>query len=209
MQKPHLKPVLKFTWKKLFQYFLQGVLIVAPVAITGYLVYWIISTIDNLVPIFTFKDSSGRIITKNYGVGIIAIIGFLILVGFLSSNFFAARMIDLFDSLMEKMPGVKFVYSSIKDFFEALTGDKKKFEKAVLVNVDGPDVWRIGFITLEDATEFELKEHVAVYIPHAYAISGITYLVPKSKVKPLSNISAAQAMKFTVSGGVAEPPEEK
>jgi len=50
---------------------------------------------------------------------------------------------------------------------------------------------------------------VVVYVPHSYAISGITYIVPKEKVKPLNNISATNAMKFTVSGGVVDVDEEK
>jgi len=60
------------------------------------------------------------------------------------------------------------------------------------------------FITHEDATQFHLVEHAAVYIPLSYAITGVTYLVPKSKIKLLPNISSAEAMKFAVTGGVTE-----
>ena len=58
-------------------------------------------------------------------------------------------------------------------------------------------------------SEFELLEHLTVYVPHSYAISGVTYFVPKEKIKPLVNVSAADAMKFTVSGGVADITEVK
>ena len=81
---------------------------------------------------------------------------------------------------------------------------KKKFNKPVLANIDDNDVWRVGFITHEDATEFDLIDHAAVYIPLAYSITGITYLVPKQKIKLLHNISSGEAMKFTVSGGVSD-----
>jgi uncharacterized membrane protein len=70
--------------------------------------------------------------------------------------------------------------------------------------VDGADVWRIGFITHEDATSFDLVNHAVVYVPHAYAVSGITYIVPKERIKLLTHTSSADAMKFTISGGVTE-----
>ncbi len=110
----------------------------------------------------------------------------------------------MIDGVLERTPGIKFIYSSVKDFLEAFAGNKRKFNRPVLVNVDAVDVWRVGFITHEDATEFELINHAAVYIPLAYSITGITYFVPKEKIKLLNNISSAEAMKFTVSGGVSE-----
>ena len=109
---------------------------------------------------------------------------------------------SILDNLIEKTPGIKFIYSSVKDFFEAFAGNKKKFDKAVLVNVDSTDVWRIGFLTRKEAADFNMKDHVVVYVPHSYAISGITYIVPKEKVKLLTNIAAPDAMKFVISGGV-------
>jgi uncharacterized membrane protein len=126
------------------------------------------------------------------------------MVGWVSSIFAINRMVEFVDSLLEKTPGIKFIYSSVKDFLEAFAGNKKKFDKPVLVNVDAADVWRIGFITQQSATEFGLVDFVTVYVPHSYAISGITYFVSKERVRSLDNISAADAMKFTVSGGVTD-----
>jgi len=65
-------------------------------------------------------------------------------------------------------------------------------------------VWRVGFITQEDAGNFELPGHVVVYVPLTYAITGVTYIVPRENIKPVNNINSAEAMKFAVSGGVAE-----
>ncbi|MEK7199267.1 MAG: DUF502 domain-containing protein, partial [Bacteroidota bacterium] len=86
-------------------------------------------------------------------------------------------------------------------------GNKKKFDKPVLVNIDAPDVWRIGFVTQQNAHEFGMQEHVTVYVPHSYAISGITYIVPRERVRPLPNVSASDAMKYAVSGGVTNVHE--
>jgi uncharacterized membrane protein len=195
-------------WKKVFQYFLQGVLVIAPVAITGYLVFWFVSSIDNLIPIFQVKDASGNIMTRNYGLGFVVIIATFIIVGFLSSNFIAARIFSLFDHWLERAPGVKFIYSSIKDFFEAFAGNKRKFNKPVTVSIFHEDVFQIGFITDEDASEFGLKDYITVYIPFSYSFAGQTYLVPHHRVRPLENIKAADALKYVVSGGVAEPEHD-
>lgn len=105
------------------------------------------------------------------------------------------------------MPGIKHVYSTTRDFFEAFTGDKKKFTHNVLANVDDNDVWRVGFITAEDMGEYGLKDYVAVYIPMAYSVAGNVYIIPKSRIRDITHISSAQTMKFAVSGGVTHIDE--
>lgn len=92
----------------------------------------------------------------------------------------------------------------MKDFLEAFAGEKRKFDKPVLVNVDADGVWRMGFMTQESGSRVGLENHVVVYVPHSYAVSGIVYIVPIQKVKILSNVSSTEAMKFALSGGVAE-----
>ena len=69
-------------------------------------------------------------------------------------------------------------------------------------------MWRIGFITQEDAADFELTDHAVVYIPLSYALTGVTYFVAKEKIKQLHHISSAEAMKFAVSGGVSHVEEK-
>lgn len=191
-------------WGRLLQYLLQGILVVAPVAVTAYFIYWFVSSIDNWVPIFTEKDASGKIITHNYGLGFLVILAALIIIGYLSSNFLTRRLFSLFDDWLERTPGIKFIYSSVKDFFEAFAGNKRKFNKAVLVNIFQPDVYQVGFITDEDASEFGLKAYVSVYIPQSYAFAGHLYVIPKNKIKPIHHISAGDALKYAISGGVAE-----
>lgn len=211
MTNKEIAPLQKdgWRWKKVFQYFLQGLLVTAPVVITGYLIYWFITSIDNLVPILQVEDPSGKIMTRNYGLGFIVIIAALIVVGYLSSNFITSRIFSLFDSWLERAPGVKFIYSSIKDFFEAFAGNKRKFNKPVAVSIFQPDVFQIGFITDEDASEFGFQDHITVYIPYSYSFAGQMYIVPRSKVRILEKVSAADAMKYVISGGVAEPEEDK
>ena len=191
-----------FNYSKLLQYFLQGLLILAPVAITIYALYFVVSTIDGWIPIFSSADETGRMHVQNYGLGFIIIIFALIAIGYFSSFFITSRLVSFMDRFMHKTPSIKHIYSTTKDFFEAFAGDKKKFTQNVLANVDDNDVWRMGFITRDDMSDFGLQDFVAVYVPMAYSVAGNVYIIPKTRIKPITNISSAQTMKFAVSGGV-------
>ena len=203
-------PKERFRWKKIVQYFLQGLLIIAPIAITGYAIFWVITTVDSWLPIFRepIKDVDGRVIgheVKNYGLGFVLILAAVITIGYLSSFFIQSRLFNLFDYWLEKTPGVKFIYTSTRDFFEAFAGDKKRFNKAVLANVFSDDVWIIGFLTDEEMQKFEMgADKVAVYVPQAYNFAGQLYILPKEKVKRINSISSGQVMKYAVTGGVVD-----
>ena len=198
-----------FQIRKLFQYFLQGILIIAPITITVYTIYWVVSSIDNLIPIFYTKNQDGRYVVQNYGLGFLIIIVAICLIGYLSSFFIKLKMFSLFEALMAKTPGIRFIYTTVKDFFEAFAGEKKKFNKPVLANIDDNDVWRVGFITQEEVKDFHFIDYVAVYIPASYSIAGNVYLLPRNRVKPITNINATEAMKFAISGGVTHIEELK
>jgi len=198
-----------FDLKRLLQYFLQGLLILAPVAITAYAIYFVVSSIDNLLPIFTYTDAQGIVHVRNYGIGFVIIIAVIIILGYFSSFFITGRIISFMDKLLERTPGIKYIYSTTRDFFEAFAGDKKKFTKNVLANVDDNDVWRFGFITRDSMEDFDLIDYVTVYIPMAYSVAGNVYVIPKSRVRPIGHLSAADTMKFAVSGGVTDITEDK
>ena len=198
-----------FSLRKLVDYFLQGLLVMAPLAITAYAVYWIVSSIDNLIPLFTYRDEAGNVIVRNYGLGFVAVIAFICLIGWLSSSLIQLRLFNLFDRWLERAPGIRFIYSTVKDFFEAFAGEKKKFNRPVMANIDDNDVWRVGFITQNELRDFGFSEYVAVYIPMSYSIAGNVYLIPRNRVRPITNISATEAMKFAISGGVTEMPVEQ
>jgi uncharacterized membrane protein len=197
--------------KIILDYFIQGLIILAPIAITIWAIIGLFNFVDSITPAIIeriFPDLLGIDANGKYkkipGLGFIIVILIVILVGWISSGLLAGRLVNLFDKLLEKTPGIKIIYGSVKDFLEAFAGDKKKFTRPVIVNVDGPDVWRLGFITQDDMENFGLSNHYAVYVPHSYAISGIVYIVPKDKVKQVNNISTSEAMKFAVSGGVTD-----
>lgn len=184
--------IAKLTYKKILHYFLQGVIILAPIAVTASALYWIFEKIDSIL----------RPYVQIPGIGFIAILVGVFLIGWISNLFLMGRLIDIFNHWLERTPGVKFIYSSMRDFFEAFAGDKKKFDKPVLINIDALNVWRIGFLTNDSVHKWGLEEHVAVYVPYAYSLSGAVYMVPKDKVRTV-NISAGEAMKFAISGGIS------
>jgi uncharacterized membrane protein len=198
----------RFQYKKLLQYFLQGLLILAPLAITIYTIFFVFTTIDAWLPIFQYKDEAGIEHVRNYGLGFVIILAALIIIGYFSSFFITGRIVSFMDRILEKTPGLKHIYGTTKDFFEAFAGDKKKFTQNVLANVDDNDVWRMGFITKDDMSDFGLIDYVAVYIPMAYSVAGNVYIIPKNRIKPITNITSAQTMKFAVSGGVTDVNEE-
>jgi uncharacterized membrane protein len=208
-------PKEPFKWKKVIQYFLQGLLIIAPLAITIYSIYWVISTVDGWVPIFreAVRDTQGNVVgyeVKNYGLGFLVILVAIITIGYLSSFFIQSKLFNLFDHWLEKTPGIKFIYTSTRDFFEAFAGDKKRFNKAVLANVFAEDVWIIGFLTDEEMQKFEMGvDKVAVYVPQAYNFAGQLYILPRDKVKKINNISSGEAMKYAVTGGVVDLSDVK
>jgi uncharacterized membrane protein len=199
--------LFKGTSARLLQYFLQGLLVLAPISITIYLIVQIFNWLDRLIPIYInlSGDESKPIFLP--GIGFLLVVGSILVVGYLSSLFVVGRMLNLFDHWLEKTPGIKVIYTLVKDFSEAVVGKKRKFTKTVLVNLYGNDIWQLGFITNEDLEEFDLKDHISVYVPLSYALTGTLFFVTRDRVRMLPHISGPDAYKFAISGGVAEVEE--
>ena len=197
----------KSATRRILQYFLQGILVLAPVAVTIYVIGSVFNWLDQLIPVYI--NLSGDPVKPFYlpGIGFIIVIAGLVTVGYVSSFFVVSRMLSFFDHLLEKTPGVKVIYSVVKDFSEAFAGKKRKFQKAVLVSIYHPDVWQVGFITNEDLSHFELNEHITVYIPNSYAVAGNLFIVKNDRIRSLKGITATEAMKFAISGGVVKLEE--
>ena len=201
--------------RNLLKLFLQGLLILAPISITIWTVISAFNWIDGILPNLVYSvapkllgtDPSG-LPRRIPGLGFVVFIGIALLVGYISPSFIVSRLVEFAESLLERTPGIKFIYSTIKDFFEAFAGNKRKFTKSVLVCVAAEDVWQVGFITQEELDEFDLKDYVAVYVPQSYAFAGHLYFVKRHRVRVLTDISSADAMKFAISGGVAEVEEQ-
>ncbi len=182
-------------FRSVIRYFVQGVLVLAPISITVWLLYYLFEKVDGIL----------RPYVNIPGLGFAIIIVFILLIGWISSTLVVTSILNLFDHWLERTPGVKFIYSSTKDFFRAFAGDKKKFDKAVLINVFSDDDWIIGFLTDAEMDKFEMgAEHVSVYVPQAYNFAGQLYILPRNKVKKISHLTSGDAMKYAVTGGVVQ-----
>jgi uncharacterized membrane protein len=192
MQRPSkiVQIVTDITSRRLIRYFLQGILFVAPISITAYIMY----------KMFTFVD--GLIEIDIPGIGILIVFSSITILGALASTIFAKPLFDLMENLLNHLPVVKVLYSSLKDFMDAFMGKDKKFTQPVMVLTSGEsNMHMIGFVTKNDLSEWGLTDMVAVYFPHSYNFSGNVYIVSKDLVKPI-NASSSDVMKFIVTGGV-------
>ena len=183
--------ITEITSRKLVRYFLQGILFVGPISITAFIMYKMFMFVDGLIDI------------DIPGLGLLIVFSSITLMGALASTLFAKPLFDLLENLLNHLPVVKVLYSSLKDFMDAFVGKDKKFTQPVLVLTSGEsNLHMIGFVTKPDMTEIGLPGMAAVYFPHSYNFSGNVYLVSKEFIIPLT-ASSTEVMKFVVSGGVA------
>lgn len=189
--------------KKLTSYFLQGLLYLAPISITIYVIYLVFDFSDNLLQEL-LTTMIGREIP---GLGILIIVAFLTVLGYVGQTIIARPFIVFFHKIIHTVPLLELIYSAIKDFFSAFVGKDKKFNKPVLFKINPNDnANRIGFITNQNLEAFGAEGMVAVYVPFSYTFTGETYLVSKNAIKPI-HLPASEVMKFLVAGGVADVNE--
>lgn len=181
---------MSFTYKRFITYFFRGLLFVVPIALTVYVIAWILKFIDGIIPI------------PVPGLGILIILGFITFIGFLASIFITKPLFEIFERWVFRIPLINILYTSIKDLMAAFVGDKKKFNTPVLVKLSD-SIFRLGFITQDNLLEVEDKTLVSIYMPHSYNFSGNLFLVPKENVTILEGLSSTDVMKFIVSGGVS------
>jgi uncharacterized membrane protein len=178
-------------FRRFIRYFFSGTLFIVPLTATAYFIYKSFQWLDDLLNL------------PYPGLGFAIIIFAITVFGYLTTNFAFKTLFDWFDHGMNKIPLVKLIYSAVKDLLGAFVGDKKKFNKPVLVRINKDNnLYQIGFITQSDLSDLGLTDMVVVYFPHSYAFSGYHYFVSKENIKPL-DIPGPTAMKFIVSGGVS------
>ena len=177
--------------------FFRGALFVVPVAATVYVFYFVVVTVDGWINVEALLDR------RVPGAGLVLGVVVVTLIGFLASNFMTRWLFGALDGMLARLPLVKLLYVSIKDLIGAFVGEKKRFDKPVLVLVDDrADAGFLGFLTREDLSEFGIPGSVAVYFPQSYNFAGNLLIVPADRVRPLS-IDSKAVMTFVVSGGVS------
>lgn len=178
--------------RRLLNYFLRGLVVTAPVAITLYVCWAVFIRIDQWLGI------------PIPGAGFVITVAAITLVGFLASNLFTRGLVSVLEDAIARLPFVRLVYSSTKDLLNAFVGEKRRFDRPVLVTlVPGVSTRALGFVTREALDQLGLAGTVAVYLPQSYALAGLLVLVSTEQVQPIS-ADSAEVMAFVVSGGVAQ-----
>lgn len=181
----------------LLRAFLRGLLIVAPAAVTVWLLWVVFVWVDGLFP------SEAVFRRKLPGVGLAIALIFITGLGFLASNVLARYFFDGFEHLFTRTPLVRLIYTSLKDMIDAFVGETKRFDQPVLVAPFGSGGALVpGFVTRQQLDVFGLTDHVAVYLPQAYNFAGQLLVVPVESVRKLDT-DPSEVMAFIVSGGVS------
>lgn len=179
---------------RFLNYFLKGIVFLAPLAITIYVCYRVFTTIDGWLGI------------SIPGVGFVVTVMLITLFGFLAQSFLTRGVLNGVESLLNRLPFVRLVYSSTRDLLDAFVGEKRRFDQPVLVSPYPGGVARaIGFVTQESLGGLGLPGHVTVYLPFSYSIAGQVLIFPTSAITPV-NADSADVLAFIVSGGVTAPP---
>jgi len=186
---------------RLLNYFFRGLLISIPLAATIAIIVWIFNLLDSFLGNENYPNAWFYGKDHIPGLGILIIISIILFVGWVGSSYIVKPFIEIFDRWLEKTPGIKFLYSSVKDIMEAFVGEKKKFSKPVMVELGGDGIYKAGFITRNDLTNIGLPGFSAVYFPKSYGFVGDLYFVKNEKIKPL-NANPTEVFKMIVSGGV-------
>jgi uncharacterized membrane protein len=174
--------------------FLRGLLFVTPVAVTAWVVWIVVATLDAWV-----EPMLGRRVP---GAGLVLTLALITLVGVLAGAFATRELFRLMDRVFTHVPLVKLLYTSLRDLTEAFFGERRRFNRPVLVSMGTGGIGFIGFLTREDLAPVGLPDRVAVYFPQSYNFAGNLIVVPRASITPL-DLDPTTAMTLIVSGGVA------
>jgi uncharacterized membrane protein len=177
--------------RRLLGYFARGLVLLAPLAVTVW-VCWVV-----------FTNVDGWLGLPIPGAGFVATVVLITLFGFLGSSLLTRSAVGALEALMNRLPFVRLLYGSTKDLLNAFVGEKRRFDKPVLVDLSADGRVRlVGFVTQHSLAHVGVDDQVAVYCPHSYNFSGQLYVVSVSQIHPL-DVASADAMAFVVSGGVS------
>ncbi len=189
--------------------FLKGLVVVVPSALTLAILWWLAKSSEQL-----FGGALARFLPSGWyvpGMGLVAALSITLLVGLLSHVLLFQKLFSCGESLLNRLPLVKTLYSAIKDFIYYLSPDSHQaMSKVVLVKIPGQAFEQIGFVTCEDFSSLPLTptvdDPVAVYLPMSYQIGGYTLFLPRSSLTPL-DMSFQQGMKLVLTGAVTRDQE--
>lgn len=186
--------------KKLNQTFFKGLIVILPISLTFYLLFWIGRKAESI-----FGGTLPYLLGDFYipGMGILIGLGFVLFIGVLVNSYLIGRAVDWFTLQLEKFPLIKTIYNPLKDLMALLPGkssENTKGQRVVMVEI-APGSHVVGLVTREDLPEIGTQEMIAVYVPFSYMLGGVTVLVEKEKAKKI-DLPVDQALKLGVTAWI-------
>ncbi|MEP6826140.1 MAG: DUF502 domain-containing protein [Ramlibacter sp.] len=187
-----------------------GLLVIVPVAITIWVLQWIIGTLDQTLLILPVAWQPDKLIGVHIpGFGVLLTLGILLVVGAVASNFLGKRLVIWGDAIVSRIPVVRSIYSSVKQVSDTLFSETgNAFRTAVLIQWPRPDVWTIGFVTGTpggDVSNYLLGEYLSVYVPTTPNPTGGYFVMLRKSDCIELKMSVDEALRYVISMGVVVP----
>jgi uncharacterized membrane protein len=195
---------------KLRKWLFAGLLVTVPIAITIWLLEWMLSSLDKTLLILPAAWHPDKLIGFHIpGFGVLLSLAILLIVGAAASNFLGRQLMAWGDSLLNRIPVVRSIYSSVKQVSDTLFADGgSAFRTAVLVQWPRADVWTIAFVTGTpggDVSNHLQGEYLSVYVPTTPNPTGGYFVMLKKSDCIELDMSVDEALKYIVSMGVVSP----
>jgi uncharacterized membrane protein len=196
-------------------YFLTGLIVAGPVAVTLWLIWWFVNWVDSLVrPLIPSVYRPETYLPFNIpGLGLIIAFAALTLLGFLTANFLGNKLVTFGESLLNRMPIVRPIYRTAKQIFQTLFSNSgSSFRRVGLVEFPSPGMWSLVFLTQAPSADISARlpatEHVSAFMPCTpNPTTGFFFYVPRRDVIDL-DISVEEAMQLLMSAGIIQPGGE-
>jgi uncharacterized membrane protein len=194
---------------RLRNYFLAGLLITAPIAITLYVTWSLVDYIDAAVTGLLPDVINPRTYVDAPGVGIIILVLFLTLVGFLAANYLGRMAVRIGEGILGRTPVIRSFYAAVKQIFETvLSKQTQSFREVVMVEYPRKEMWALGFVIGRAPPEVQSKvseEIYSVFVPTMSFTSGYLVFAPRKDMTKV-DMTIEEALKMIVSGGIVVPP---
>jgi uncharacterized membrane protein len=205
--------------KRHINIFLAGVMIVAPFAVTAYVLWWLAAAMDlavwKLVDVQAGQAGVKRPVWLFPGAGVVALLVGVYIVGLLTKLWFFRIIVNALERAMLRVPVIKGVFETIRDILKLFGGDPKNMGQVVLCKLPGTDVKMLGILTNRTPRATAGQQRVAVWLPMGYQLGGYTLYLPPDAVEPIS-LTVQEAMRIaataeagaqTAAGAVPKEPE--
>jgi len=193
--------------------FLTGLVVVLPMFMTAYIVWWFVGFVDDkVVPLVPRRWDPENIFGRNiFGFGLLLFITFTTIVGALTKNLIGRQILAIGESILSRTPIIRPIYNGLKQIAETLfTSSGNSFQQTCLVEFPRRGLWRIGFVSNDSLGEIPSRagepDMLSVFLPHTpNPTTGFLVFVPRSDVT-LLDMSVEEAARVVISGGLVSPP---